>query len=138
MRRWVVTNMALVVSALVLLAGSIVTFNFGLEEVFSTSHRISNGYFCGFDDSCYPLSSTVIARPLVSGDWLVLLIFVVGAFILGRAIMGRNSGGRMEKGRKGYRVNSWGIVEPRWMTPVYLMQATTEGIRRRPFKSIRA
>jgi hypothetical protein len=78
--------------AVVVLAGSIVTFNFGLNERFNPTNIVCWGIIC---DRGYPDVSFL--RPIAPGEAVALLLFCAGMFIFWRNITGGGTDRRKKK-----------------------------------------
>jgi hypothetical protein len=135
MKRGLPVGMVRVLCALVVLVGSIVTFNFGLNEGLNPADYLRRQADCC--DRLLQSSLDLTTRLAGLGGTLALLLMLVGAFGLWRALLKHDR--EMRKGEKGKAdlSYSWAVPRPRRMRSMSTGQPELARTKKRAHNKIR-
>jgi hypothetical protein len=122
--------------AVIVLAGSIVTFNFGLVEGQDTADFLwQRSWWC--EMQCGYHAKVQLDKMIGDGEWLALLLLFVGALIFWQNNSGREIEGRGRKNIDAELLYPWAMPSPRWISTVPAKQLNLSSARMRPHKRIR-
>jgi len=125
-----------VLLAAVVLAGSVVTFNFGLIEGRDTADFLwRRSWWC--EMQCGYHATVQLDKMIGDGEWLALLLLFVGALIFWQNNSGREIERRGRKNMDAELLYPWAVPNPKWIDKVPLTQLNLSSTRIRPYKRIR-
>src|SRR5262245_52174719 len=103
--------------AVVLLVGSIVTFNFGLNEGRDTADFLwRRSWWC--EMLCGYRATVRLDKTIGAGEWLAVLLLLVGAIIFWENYSSGEMGRSRQKNRDAELLYPWAMPNPRWIEKV--------------------